>query len=497
MTTAYDIITDTTLTYQQQVVNLAKLAENADTTLKFNPEYLKAKDESLLDDLFEGNLPYRPRYILPKYSILMEKGSQFLELDPPKDIWEATNALLIMYKHVPSITTFPVYLGDLDTLLDPFIKDEKEAEKAIELFLIHIDRTLNDSFVHANIGPVDTLAGRIILRVSERIQTAIPNFTIKYDKNLTSKEFAAICAKTMLKTAKPSFANHQMFKSEFGEEYGIASCYNGLRVGGGGYTLPRLKLAHMAKTSKSVDDFLNHTLPYYANLQLEFMDLRIKFIVEESAFFKSNFLVKEGFIEQDKFMGMFGLVGLAECTNTLLGISDKKKGYGNNKEADQLGEEILKRLDTLVGKHKAPYSKLSGDRYWLHAQVGIETDGTDSSPGARIPIGAEPVIYEQIEHSTHTHKYFPTGIGDIFKFDETWVNTPDALVNIIDGALDTGMRYFSAYCENNDVVRVTGYLVKRSEIEKLDNKEAVKNQATVLGKGSRDLGKAFDRKVTR
>ena len=44
----------------------------------------------------------------------MEKGSPFLGLTPPQDLLEATNALLIMYHHVPSITSFPVYLGNLD-----------------------------------------------------------------------------------------------------------------------------------------------------------------------------------------------------------------------------------------------------------------------------------------------------------------------------------------------------------------------------------------------
>ncbi len=64
----------------------------------------------------------------------MKQGSEFLNLNPPKDIWEATNNLLILYKHVPSITSMPVYIGNIDTLLDPFISDENEAYNAIKLF---------------------------------------------------------------------------------------------------------------------------------------------------------------------------------------------------------------------------------------------------------------------------------------------------------------------------------------------------------------------------
>ena len=497
MSDVYKIVTDKTLTYKQQFVLLAKIGENTDTTIPYNPLWIQAIEEGMVCDLFEGALPYRPRYIIPDYHVLMEKGSDFLELGAPTDLWEAIHSLLIMYNHVPSVSSFPVFLGDLDTLLDPFIKDEQEAEKAIRLFMLHIDRVFTDSFVHANIGPKDTKAGRIILKVTKELQTAVPNMTVKYDPDITSDEFASLCASTMLDTAKPSFANHKMFTEEFGEGYALASCYNGLRLAGGGYTLPRLKLASIAQKAQSIEHFKNELLPYYVQLMSEFMDMRIRFMVEEASFFKSNFLVKEGFIKQENFVGMFGMVGLAECVNTLLEIDDLKKGYGHLQEADDLGEDIIKHLDHLISLHPAPYSENSQNRYWLHAQVGIERDGLGSSPGTRIPVGAEPETHKQINHSTRFHKYFPTGTGDIYRFDETWKKTPEALVDIIRGALLRGVRYFSGYCENNDVVRVTGYLVKRSELEKLDRKEAVKNHATVLGQGSRDLAKALDRRVNR
>jgi len=228
----------------------------------------------------------------------------------------------------------------------------------------------------------------------------------------------------------------------------------------------------------------------------EHMDTRIKFMNEEAAFFKSSYLIREGFLDRKNFVGMFGLVGLAEAVNTLLG-KDAQHGYGHDKAADDLGVKIIASLDDFIAKHPAPYSENSGNRYWLHAQVGIEKDGPDSSPGVRIPIGAEPEILKQIQHSTRFHKYFPTGVGDIFRFEETWKKSPDAVVDIIRGALDGGMRYFSGYCENNDVVRVTGYLVKRSELARLDKKEAVLNDASVLGQGSRDLAHAFDRTAVK
>ena len=492
-----DIITNETLTYSQQLLALARLAESFDHTIELSDELVKAKNEGIICDLNEGNAPYRPRYICPRYQLLLDKGSKFLQLDAPKDLYEALNSLLIMYRHVPSITSYPVYLGTLDELLEPFVVKEpyEMAKKAIGLFLLNIDRTLCDSFVHADLSGKDTITARIILELTIEMQLAIPNLTVKYDLERTSDEFMKLCIDCMLKTAKPSFANDKMFTSEWGKDYAIASCYNGLREGGGGFTLPRLRMYECSLKAKDADDFIDNVLPYYASLMLKMMDDRIEFIVEKSSFFKSNFLVTEGFVDLDNFTGMFGMVGLAECCNHLLGISDPSKGYGNNEEADKLGVRIMEKLHGIVGAHESKYAANFGHHYRLHAQVGIDSDGRENSPGARIPVGSEPVMPKQIMHSCLFHKYFETGIGDIFKFEETWVNTPDALIDIIKGAIKNGMRYFSGYLENNDVVRVTGYLVKKSELAKLDAGKQSLNNVSVFGQGARDCSNALDRRI--
>ena len=499
MSEALNIIKDETLTYRQELIALARLGESTDDTLVYSDAYYEGKEKGALCDLNEGRMPYRPRYICPDYDLLFEKGCKFLELDPPKDLLEAVNALEIFYAHVPSITTYPVYLGDLDKLLEPFVvkEDRAYAKKVLKLFLLQIDKVLTDSFVHFDIGPKDSLTGRILLELTEEMQLAVPNMTLRYDPELTSDDFAMACVKCMLKSAKPSFANHRMFVREWGEKYAIASCYNGLLIGGGGFTLPRLRLYECSLDAKSVDDFLENELPKYIDLQLEYMDKRVKFIVEESTFFKHNFLVTEGFVQQERFTGMFGLVGLAECVNNLLGIEDKKKGFGLNEEATQLGLRIMDEIEKRVAEHVAPYCEATGHRYRLHAQVGIDSDGMDNSPGTRIPIFAEPTILEQLEVNEKFHKYFPTGTGDIFKFEETYLKTPEAILPIIKGSLANGLRYFSGYLENNDVVRVTGYLVKKSEIEKLNKRQQSLNNVTVFGKGAQDGGHALDRRIQR
>ena len=499
MSEALKIIQDETLTYHQELIALARLGESTDDTIRYSDEYYKAKAKGALCDLNEGCMPYRPRYICPDYDLLFKKGCEFLELEPPKDLLEAVNTLEIFYSHVPSITTYPVYLGDLDRLLEPFVlkEDRAYAKKVLGLFLKQIDKVLTDSFVHADIGPEDTVTGRLLLELTEEMQLAVPNLTLKYAPERTSDDFAMACVKCMLRTAKPSFANHRMFTEEWGEDYAIASCYNGLKQGGGGFTLPRLRLYECSLDAKSPEDFIENELPKYIDLQLEYMDKRIKFIVEESTFFKHNFLAVEGFVKQENFIGMFGLVGLAECCNNLLGITDKKKGFGLNKEATDLGVRIMDAIEKRVSEHEAPYCDSFGHRYRLHAQVGIDSDGMDNSPGTSIPNFAEPGILEQLEVNEIFHKYFPTGTGDIFKFEETYLKTPEAVLPIIKGALANGLRYFSGYLENNDVVRVTGYLVKRSEIEKLNKRQQSLNNVTVFGKGAQDGGHALDRRVQK
>ncbi len=498
MSKVTDIIFDTTLTYHQQILALARLAESTDDSLKRSEELLEALKDGVICDLNEGVAPFRPRYIIPDYRLLMKKGSEFLQLTPPEDIWEACNNLMIMYSHVPSITAFPVYLGNLDELLEEFVVKvpREEAKKCLRLFLLHIDRTLTDSFVHANIGPKDTVTGRIILELTQEMQLAIPNITLKYDPTIISDEFAELCSICMLKTAKPSFANHKMFVKDWGEDYAIASCYNGLAIGGGGLTLPRLRMYECSLKSKDLNDLLERVLPYYVKVMAEFMDERVRYLVEKSSFFKSNFLVTEGFVKLENFTGMFGMVGLAEGVNHLLGIDDPKNGFGNNDKANEIGEIIVKKLSELVEAHDAPYCDNFNHKYRLHAQVGIDSDGRENSPGARIPVGSEPIMPTQIKHSTIFHKYFETGIGDIFKFEETWIKTPSAVVDIIKGSINSGLRYFSGYLENNDVVRVTGYLVKKSELKRLDEKKQSLNNVSIFGQGARDCSNALDRRIT-
>lgn len=492
------IIKNPTLTHEQTMMALAKKAENVLTTPGKPTLYDELNNEGIICDLNEGHAPYAPRYILPNYALLFEKGCEFLRLDPPTNLFEAINTLLIFYKHVPSVTHFPVYIGNIDKLLEPFVDtvSEEQGRMFIKGFLKQIDRTITDSFCHGNIGPEATKVGRYILDAQRELQDSTPNLTLLYDPEVTSDEFAQHCAMTALDCASPSFANHKMFESELGKDYGIASCYNGLPVGGGAFTLTRLMLSRIVKRCANIDEFFAKHLNEAIDTMCSFMDCKIKFLVEETPFFQSNFLVREGFLTQDRFVGLFGVVGLCECVNDLMTLDGKSDKFGYSKAADELGIKIMDCIQARVNEHTNPFCEFWDHRFMLHAQVGTDLD-SGISPGTRIAIGDEIPLYDHIRQAGQFHHYFPSGTGDIFPFDSTTVKNPQSLVDVIKGSFQCGMRYFSTYSQDSDVIRITGYLVKKSDIAKLQQGNAVVNDTVVLGMGNVMKSKTYERMVRK
>lgn len=488
-----DIVRSRSLTYEQKVMQLAQAAENLLTVLDIPPDVQQLRDADIICDLFEGAAPYRPRYVLPDYAKFLAEGSEFLGIAAPGTLEDAITALMILYHHVPSITGFPVYVGALDELLEPFHRDESETRRELRRFLTWMDGTITDSFCHANIGPRETTVGRIILELERTLQHSVPNLSLLVDDS-TPTAFLDAAIGTALATAKPSFANRAMFADEFRSPFGIASCYNGLPIGGGAFTLSRLKLGVLAERAISIEHFTDHLLPHAANAMLRYMDERVRFLTDESGFFASSFLVREGLIAQERFTAMFGLVGLAEAVNNLMKLSGSEARFGHSTEADDLGERIVRQLAAEVERHQNPLLAATDGRYLLHAQVGLASD-SGSSPGCRIPIGEEPALIDHILQASRFHRYFPSGIGDIFPFDETVDGNPQAVRDILSGAFTSGMRYVSIYGHESDVVRITGYLVKRSEIAKLERGEAVMKDTVALGMGAQQNQHLLDRKV--
>ncbi len=481
---ARQIINNPDLTYQQRRHNLALLAEELLEYPPVSEEALKALDKGIICDLFEGNAPYRPRYVLPDYEKALKQGSTFLELDPPTDLAEAINFLTIMYAHVPSITGFPVYLGDIDRLLTPFAEGviDEDLYKQLKLFWRGVDRMLTDAFVHANVGPVDTRIGRMIFQIERELKQVVPNLTLKYDPKITSDELLLEGVKTVLAVGKPHFANHQMNVEELGEQYAVVSCYNTLKIGGGAHTLVRLNLKRTVDNhTGDLQSYLEKTLPHYVELTLQIIEARCKYLVEEAKFFEHDFLAVEGLIDLNRFSAMFGIFGLAETVNLLMESQGKSAIYGQNEEANQLSYQITDIIAQILRDRPVAYCEGNYGRAFFHSQSGIDLD-LDATAGSRIPIGDEPEdLFKHIMAVAPHHRKFNAGVSDIFNFEKTVKNNPEAVKDIIKGAFKQGMRDFTLNVAEGEFVRVTGYLVRRSDLEQFDKENRSRYDSTVLG----------------
>lgn len=466
------IVNDPKLSFIQKA---RYLSLQADALLDYPniPEQAKAAlDSGLICDLFEGHAPYKPRYVLPDYEKAIQQGSEYLELSAPEDLDEAINFLLILFNHVPSVTGIPVFIGRLDKLLSPFVDDsisDQQLHKKIRLMWQMIDRTLPDAFLHTNIGPEDNRVARTILAVDKKLKQVAPNLTLRYDPDVTPDSLLLQAIENICACNKPHIANEVMNAADFSamgdtRGFGIASCYNSLPLAGGAHTLVRLNLKQAAELNKgSIDDFINKTLPLTCEWTFQIIRSRIDHLINQSHFYQSSFLVKEDLIDPKRFTAMFGMFGLAEAVNHLLQLS-ADEGYGHNREANELGLRITEKLADIVAT--TPLEHCWNNRAMLHAQSGMSTD-TDTSAGCRVPCGHEPDSLQHILAVLPHHKFYKAGTSDIFSVDETIRKNPQALMAICKGGLQQGLRMFTSNVSNGDLIRVTGYMVRRSDIQKL------------------------------
>lgn len=471
MTTLDEIratVTDPYLTYRQRVHALAGLAENLLEPPAVSGACRAAQDCGIVCDMYEGHAPYRPRYTLPDYGRLLEQGSAFLELPPAQDLDDALAHLLIAYANVPSITGYPVYFGDLDSLLLPYVEaagiDDDALDATLRRFWRSLDRMFPDAFAHTDLSPVDNRVARSIFRLERELLQVVPNITLKVDPEKTSDDYLLDAVRTVFACGKPHFVNDPMMTSDLGPEYAAVSCYNSLRIGGGSHTLVRINLKEsVLACSNTVDSYLATVLPEHLELTAELMEARIRFLVEDAGFFESDWLAREGLLSLSRFSAMFGIYGLAEATNLLIARDGRAGTYGHDLEADDLAFRITSHIADWVRERPMPYCAGSAGHALLHSQAGIDLD-VDVTAGTRIPVGTEPPLHLHLRTVARHHRLFPAGISDVLSFDETATRNPQAVVDVIRGAFASGMRDFTFNLDSNDFIRITGYLVRKSDL---------------------------------
>ena len=473
------IATDSNLSPKQKSNFLALEAEATIPYMTISDEVSQAMQQGVICDMFEGHAPFKPRYVLPDYAKFLSQGSEYLELAPAEDFDDAINMLTIIYHHVPSVTNIPVYLGQLDDVLMPYVGEftDEQIYKKLKHFWIMLDRTLPDAFMHVNIGPTDNIICRTILKVDAELKQIAPNLTFMYDEAVTPDDLLKQATQNICESSKPHIANYPMHANAYeGARFGIVSCYNSLPLAGGSNTLVRMNLKEAANRADNCDDFFINVLPEYHGLMVELMDARASHLHEKSEFFK-GFLTQEGLIEESRFAPMYGIYGMAEAVNVLLEKEGNVSRYGQDAVANELGHKISAKLAELVENTPVKFG-LEG-KALLHAQGGISLD-LDVTPGVRIPYGNEPDPVSYVQATAGHHQYYRSGISDILTIDETVKSNPEAMFNLCKGALNAGYREFTANVASNDLVRVTGYMVKLSDIAKYDA-EGSRTNTTFLG----------------
>ncbi len=492
-TRAAALVQDGSLGYDQKVRRLASLATESLPYPAISEACAEALSKRVICDMYEGHAPFTARYILPDYEKAIQQGLAFLEMPPPQDLDDALAFLMIMYVNVPSVTTYPVYLGDLDKVLAPFLAPggpdaeitDAELDKKLRRFWMQIDRILPDAFAHLDLGPHDSRITRSIFRVERSLRQAVPNITLKVDPTITPDDLIEDGVRTVFETGKPHFVNHPMMVGDHGEHYAAVSCYNSLKIGGGAHTLVRMNLKEVTlRHQGDVDSFLTDTLPRYVELTAELAEARIRSLVEDQKFYETHWLAVEGFIDITRFSAMFGIFGLADCVNLLMAHQGRPDArYGHDADADALSIRVVERVAELVAARPMPYCEGGNGFAYLHSQSGIDLDD-DVTAGTRIPVGDEPGMLEHITTCAPHHHLFASGVSDIFHVDETAVRNPQAMVDIIRGGFASGMRDFTFNLDSNEFIRITGYLVRKSDIAGIAATGSARHTSDHLAAGS-------------
>ena len=479
------IVRDPLLSPAQKSHALALAAENALPYPALPAEVAEAMAQGVLCDMFEGHAPYKPRYVLPDYEKFLRQGSSWLELAAPRDFDEALDALRILYHHVPSVTGMPVWLGRLDHLLLPFVGelDDEALHRKLKGFWIYLDRVLPDAFMHVNIGPDDNRICRLLLRIDGELKQVAPNLSLFHDPASTPDSLLMQGVQNIALCGKPHIVNYPIHRETFDERgFGIVSCYNALPLGGGANTLVRLSLKGMAEQSADLEEFMTRWLPHYCEQASRLIEARAAFLHEKSGFFAS-FLVEEGLIEEARFVPMFGIHGMAEAVNLLMDKAGLAGRYGHDEGANQLGHRISARLSAWVTTRPQPHAW--GGRALLHSQGGLSLD-KGVTPGVRIPYGEEPDPASHLLALAPHHGYYHSGISEILTLDPTIRQNPQALLQLCKGAFALGMREFSANVADSDLVRVTGYMIRKSDLARFAA-EGSRLQTTCLGAEASEL----------
>jgi YjjI family glycine radical enzyme len=305
----------------------------------------------------------------------------------------------------------------------------------------------------------------MLLELDRELRTST-NVSFLYDPETTPRAFALKAVRSALSITKPYFVNHPLYAGEWGPDYGIVACYCPVSLAGGVYSLVRLNLKQLVALSNgTLEDVLDHLIPFAAEIMMEITNSEAGFLVEEVKWFDNSVFVKEGLVRRERFTSYAAFYGLAEAVNSLMAEKGRPEArYGHDEEANEMARLILERLAEELARIPACYCESSAGRVRFHSQAGIASD-KGVTPGHRICSGDEPGLYNHLRAELPAHHLCAGGCTSILEFDQTAEGNPEAILDIIRGAFKNGARMLSIGSAHSEFVRVTGYLVRRADLE--------------------------------
>ena len=404
-----------------------------------------------------------------------------------------------MYAHVPAVTTYPVYLGDLDKVLAPFV-DGRDRRAPRPLAAPILDRPRPDAARRVRAHrhrPGDSRIARSILRVERSLRQVVPNITLKVDPAVTPDDLLLDAVRTVFETGKPHFVNHPMMVADHGEQYAAVSCYNSLKIGGGAHTLVRLNLKEVvAAPQRRRRRLPRRDAAHYVELTAELAEARIRSLVEDQRFFETHWLAREGLVSLDRFSAMFGMFGLAEAVNLLIAYEGGTGRYGHDADADALSYRITaarrraggRPTDAVLRGRRRPLLPALPERHRprqrrhrRHTHPGgrrARRCSSTSRPAHRTIACSRPA---SATSSTSTRPRCAT-------------RRPSSTSSAAPSP--QGMRDFTFNLDSNEFIRITGYLVRKSDLVDIDVRGA-RHASDYLAAGSEAAYHLTQRAVKR
>jgi hypothetical protein len=102
------------------------------------------------------------------------------------------------------------------------------------------------------------------------------------------------------------------------------------------------------------------------------------------------------------------------------------------------------------------------------------------TPGVRVRGGDEPALYDHLRTEAPHHRWISGGVSTILEFDQTAEHNLEAVLKIVEGGFKLGIRNLSIGSCNSEYIRVSGYLMRRSDLEAAKAEKSIRRDSSLL-----------------